>query len=89
MRLGVCGIDELAGDEAVGDLLCKLIGLRDGALHALCTLGEHKLRAVSLHKLSALDGHRFGHYDYYLIALCRRNACEAYAGVAARRLDYD
>ena len=87
MRFRVCGVNKLAGDEAVGDLLCKLIGLRDGALHALCTLGEHKLCAVCLHKLATLNAHGLGHYYDYAIASCRSYGCKTDAGIAAGRLN--
>ena len=89
MRLGVCGIDELAGDEAVGDLLCKLVGLGDSALHALCALGEYELRAVRLHKLAALNAHGLWHDDDYAVASCGGDGCKADARVAAGRLDDD
>ena len=87
VRLGVCGIDELAGDEAVGDLLCKLVGLGDSALHALCALGEYELRAVRLHKLAALNAHGLWHDDDYAVASCGGDGCKADARVAAGRLN--
>ena len=35
VRLGVGRVDELAGDEGVGDLFCQLVGLGDGAFMPL------------------------------------------------------
>ena len=84
---GVGGVHKLAGDNAVGGLLLQLLGLGDGALHALGAVGEHELRTVCLHQLAALDGHGFGHGDDHLVAAGGRHRGDADAGVAARGLD--
>ena len=34
-------VHELAGDEGIRDLLCQLVGLGNGTLHALGTLAQH------------------------------------------------
>ena len=84
---GVGGVHKLAGDNAVGGLLLQLLGLGDGALHALGAVGEHELCAVCLHKFAALDGHSLGHGDDHLVAAGSRHRGDADAGVAARGLD--
>ena len=63
MGLGVRRVDKLAGDEAVRDLRGQLVGLGDGALHALGAFGQDELGAVGLHELAALDGHGLRHDD--------------------------
>ena len=89
MRLGVGGVDELPGYEAVGDLLGQLVGLGDGTLHALGTLGEHQLCAVGLHQLAALHGHGLRHDDDDAVATGGGHGSEADAGVAGGGLDDD
>ena len=89
MRLRVGGIDELSGKEAVGDLLCQLLGFGDGALHALGALRQDELSAVSLHQLPAFDGHRFGHHDDDPVASCRSDGGKSDACVAGGRLNDD
>ena len=66
-----------------------VLGLGDGALHALCAFGEHQLGAVGLHKLAALDAHRLGHDDDDAIAPRRRDGGKTDAGVAGGGLDDD
>ena len=44
--LGVRRVDKLAGDEAVRDLRGQLVGLGDGALHALGAFGQDELGAI-------------------------------------------
>ena len=89
VRLGVGRVDELAGDEGVGDLFCQLVGLGDGALHALGTLAQHQLCAVSLHQLAALDAHGLGHHDDDAVALGSCHGSQTDAGVAGGGLDDD
>ena len=86
---GVGGVDELAGDEAVGDLLCQLIGFGNGPLHALGPLGEHQLRAVGLHQLAALHAHGLGHDDDDAVAPGGGDSGQADARVAGGGLDDD
>ena len=87
--LGVGRVDELAGDEGVGDLFRQLIGLGDGTLHALCALAEHQLCAVGLHQLAALDAHGLGHHDDDAVALGGGHSGQTDASVAGGRLDDD
>ena len=61
--LGVGGVDELAGDEAAGNLPGQLLGLGNGPPHALGPLSEHQLRTIGLHQLAALHAHGFRHDD--------------------------
>gem|GEM_PF-4387851 len=85
----VCGIDELAGDEAAGDLRRQLLGLGDGALHALGALGEHQLCAVGLQNVSAFHAHGLGHGQDDAVALRRGDGRQADAGVAGGGLNDD
>ncbi len=89
MGLGVRRVDKLAGDEAVRDLRGQLVGLGDGALHALGALGQHQLRAIGLHQLAALHAHGVRHDDDDTIAACSGHGGKADAGVAGGRLDDD
>ena len=89
MSLGVRGIDELTGHEAVRYLFCELVGPLYRALHALCALGEHQFGAVSFHDLAAFDRHGLGHHDDYAVSARRGDRSKTYAGVAGGRLDYD
>ena len=87
VRLRVRRIDELPGDEAVRRLRGELLGLGDGALHALGTVGEDELRAVGLHQLAALDAHGLRHDDDDAVAARGGDGGEADTGVAGGRLD--
>ena len=89
MGLGVGGVHELAGHEAVGDLLGQLVGLGNGALHALGALGQHQLRAVGLHQLAALHAHGLRHHDDDPVAPGGGHRGQADAGVAGGRLNDD
>ena len=89
MCLGVRGVDELTGDEAVRRLRGKLICLGDGALHALGCFSQDQLRAVGLHQLAALDGHALGHDDDNAVAAGGRDGGQADAGIAGGRLNDD
>ena len=89
MRLGVRGVHKLAGDKAVRNFLCKLVCLRDRALHALCALGKHQLRAVGLHQLAALDGHGLGHDDNNAVSARGSDGGKTDARVAGGRLNDD
>ena len=86
---GVRRVDELAGDEAAGDLRRQLIRFGDGTLHALGAFGQDDLRAVGFEDVAALDAHGLGHREDGFIALGSRDGCEADAGVAGGRLDND
>ena len=87
MCLRIGRIDKLSGDKAARNRGGQLICLGNRALHALCALGEHQLRAVSTHELSAFDGHGLRHDDDDAIAACRRDRRKADARVAGGRLD--
>ena len=82
MCLRVRGIDKLPGDKAVRRLRGDLLGLGNGALHTLCTIGEDKLRAVGLHQLAALNAHGLWHDDDDAVARGKADA-----GVAGGGLD--
>ena len=85
--LRVRGIDKLPGDKAVRRLRGDLLGLGNGTLHALCTIGEDKLRAVGLHQLAALNAHGLGHDDDNAVAARGGNRGKADAGIAGGGLD--
>ena len=87
MGFGVCRVGELAGNEAVGDLLCQLLRLGDSALHALCAFREHQLRAIGFHQLAALNGHGLGHDDDDAVASRGGHSGKADSGVAGGGLD--
>ena len=79
---GIGGVYKLAGDEATRDFLCQFIGLGNGTLHALGTLGEHQLCAVGLHNLAALHTHGLGHHNDDAVAAGGCHGGKANAGIA-------
>jgi len=87
MDLRVGWIGELLEDDAVGNLLVELLGLGDGAFHALCTLGEHEACAEDLEQLAALEAEGFGHGEHELQAFGGGDESQRDAGVAAGGLD--
>ena len=89
MGIGVGRVYKLAGHKAVGDLLRQLVGLGNGALHALGTVGQHQLGAIGLHQLAALDAHRLGHDDDDAVAAGGGDGRQTDTGVAGGRLDDD
>ena len=89
MRLGVGRVDKLTGDEAARNRGCQLVGLGNGALHALGALGQHQLRAIGLHQLAALHAHGVRHDDDDTIAPGSRHGGKADARIAGGRLDDD
>ena len=89
MGLGVGGIYELTGNKAVWDLPCQLIGLGNGALHALGAFGENQLRAVGFHDLTALHAHGFRHDDDDPVAPGGGYGGQTDTGVAAGGLNDD
>ena len=68
----VGGVDKLAGDEAVGNLLSQLLRFGDGPLHPLGPFSQHQLRTVGPHQLPALHAHGFRHGDDEAVATGRR-----------------
>ena len=65
----------------------QLVGLGDGARHALRAGGEHNLRTIGGGELATLDAHGLGHGEDHLVAAGRGEHGEADAGVSARGLD--
>jgi len=63
MDLRVGWVAELLRHHRAGRGGDDLLGLGDGALHALGPLGEHKLRAEEAQHLAPLDRHGLGHGD--------------------------
>ncbi len=78
---------ELLRDDRVRDIPEQLLCARDGALHALGTRGELKLRAEIGQHLAAFKRHGLGHDQDQTIAARRRHEGERDAGIAGGRLD--
>ena len=83
----VGGVVELLQDVAVGRLGQDLIGLGDGALHAVGAGGEHDLRAEGQQQHAALQAHGLRHGEDQPVALDRGHKGQRDAGVAAGGLD--
>ena len=86
---GLAGLLNCCGMKAFGVAGDDLLGLRDGARHALGAGREHELRAEDGEQLPALDGHGLGHGEDELVALGGADEGEADARVAAGGLDDD
>ena len=80
-------IVELLQDEAVRRLRQDLVGLGDGALHAVGAGRQHNLRAKSQQRNAALQAHRFRHGQDQLVALDCGHKRQRDARVAAGRLN--
>ena len=87
MRCGVGRVFELAGDEAVFDLLCQLVRLGNGTGHALSALCQDKLCTVSLEHIAALYAHGLGHGQDDAVAARGCDRRQPNAGVAAGGLN--
>ena len=87
MSRGIRRVYELSGNKCVRNLLCKLVGFGDRALHSLGSVREHKLCAVCLHELAALNRHGFGHDDDDPVPARRGDRRKTDSRVAACRLD--
>lgn len=59
--LGVGRVDELAGNEAVGESCGQFLRLGNGSLHAQRAVRQHQFRAVGLQQVAAFHAHRFRH----------------------------
>ena len=79
--LNCCGMNEL------GIVLQQLLGLGDGAVHALVAGRQHDLGAEGLEQPAAFQAHGLGHGDDELVAAGGAGEGQADAGVAAGRLD--
>ena len=86
---GVGGIDELAGDKAVGDRAVELLGLFNGSGHALGARGQDELGAERAHQQNPLAGHGIRHHDHQTVAARGRDRGKPDARVAGRGLDDD
>ena len=86
--LGVGGIVELARHEVLGRIAVgDLLGLGDGAGHALGGLGEDQFSAENGHHPATLDRHRFGHREDQLVATGCSRESQGDAGVAGGGLN--
>ena len=73
----------------MGVLGKDLVGLGDGALHAVGAGGEHEFGAEGAEQHAAFDAHGFGHGEDELVALGGGDEGQRDAGVAAGGLDED
>ena len=87
MHVDVGRVAELPGQHGVLATVGDLLGLGDGALHALGSRGENELGTVGAHDGAALDGHRVRHDDDGLEAAGRRDHGQGDTGVAGGALD--
>ena len=78
---------ELLQDEAVRRLGQDLVGLGDGALHAVGAGGEHNLRAKGQQQHAPLQAHGLRHGEDQLVALDGGHKGQRDAGVAAGGLN--
>ena len=88
MSLRICGVDELACNDAVRDLSLELLSLCDRALHSFSAFCENEFSTVCLDELSSLNAHGLRHRDDEAVTLCSRYGCKTYTCVAAGGL-YD
>jgi hypothetical protein len=65
----------------------ELLGLGDGAGHAVLPGGEHDPGAIGGGEPAPLDAHGLGHGEDHLVAAGGGDHREAHPGVAARGLD--
>jgi hypothetical protein len=84
---GIGGVGELLRDEAVRRLGQNLLGLGDGALHAVGAGGQHDLRAKGQQQHAALQAHGLRQGEDQPVALDGGHKGQRDAGVAAGRLD--
>ena len=61
MDFRVGRVDELAGNEAVGESCGQFLRLGNGSLHAQRAVRQHQFRAVGLQQVAAFHAHRFRH----------------------------
>ena len=85
--LGIGRVLELLRDDGAGDLGLQLLGLGDGALHALRAGREDELGAEEGQHLAALDRHGFRHDEDQAVAARGGHEGEGDAGIARGRLD--
>ncbi len=83
----VGGVVELLQNVAVGRLVQDLLGLGDGALHAVGSGREHDLRAVGQQRNAPLQAHGLRHGEDNFVALYRGHKGQRDAGVAAGGFD--
>ena len=89
MNRGVGGIVELAEDVAVGRVGQDLVGLGDGAFHAVGAGGQDDFRSEGRSRTRRSSAHGLGHGEDELVALDGGDEGERDAGVAAGGLDED
>ena len=87
VNFGVRRVVELLRNPGVGRRGGQLLGLGDGALHAVLGRCEHEVRAQRPQQRPPLDAHRLGHGKRQRIALGRGHERQGDARVAAGRLN--
>ncbi len=80
---GIGRILKLSGNKASRCGSGQLIGLFDGAGHALVAGGQNNLGTVGLEQIAALQAHGFGHSQDDAIAAGGGQGSQTDAGVAA------
>ena len=89
VNLRVGRVLELLRHEGVRRILDQLLGLGDGALHALLGRRQHDLGPERLEQPPPFQAHALGHGHDQLVAARGTGERQADAGVAAGRLDDD
>ena len=84
---GVGSVLELLEDDAAGDAVAQGFSSSDGTFHAVLTRCETYLGAIGFHEVAALYAHGLRHCEDEVVALDGADEGEAYACVAAGRLD--
>ena len=73
-----CAINPASGKEREAariPLLCQLLRLGDGSLHALGAFRQHQLGSIGLHQLAPLHAHGLRHGDDRCIPAVLRTRC--------------
>ena len=86
VRLRVGRIGKLTGQKCTGNFFGKLLRLRNGSAHSLCSLGQDHLCAERGGKAAALHTHGIRHGQNHAIAPRGRYKRQTHAGISARRL---
>ena len=84
---GLAGFLNCCGMNEFGVVFDQLLGLVDGAVHALLARRQHDLGAERLEQPAAFQAHGLGHGHDQLVAAGGAGEGQADAGVAAGRLD--
>lgn len=81
VRLGICGIVKLCGDEAPRCCRRQFLRALHGARHALRRRRQHQLRAIGFEQIPTLHAHALRHGEDHAVALGCCDGCQADTGV--------